>query len=154
MPAQIRPARQSDIGSLVAIEDRQFETDRISRRSFRRLIDSDTAGMLVADLGGAVRGYCMVLFRAGSGIARLYSIATLPTEREHGMGRALLAAAEELARRLGRSRLRLEVREENGRAIELYEKNGYRRIGRTDDYYRDGMAALRYEKPLGAGPQQ
>jgi ribosomal protein S18 acetylase RimI-like enzyme len=150
MPAQIRQARQSDIERLVAIEHRQFETDRISRRSFRQLIDSDTADTLVAEIDGEVRGYCMVLYRAGSGVARLYSIAALPAEagREAGVGRALLAAAEEATYDNDRMLLRLEVREDNPRAIALYEKNGYRRIGREDGYYADGMAALRYEKLL------
>ena len=44
----------------------------------------------------------------------------------------------------------------NRRAVALYEKNGFRRIGRYDGYYADGADALRYEKPLtrkrGAGP--
>lgn len=148
MPAQIRPARQSDIDSLVAIENRQFETDRISRRSFRQLLEGDTADTLLAEVDGWARGYCMVLYRAGSGVARLYSIAALPGERGQGVGRALLAAAEEVAYENDRMLLRLEVREDNARAIALYEKNGYRRIGRENGYYADGMAALRYEKLL------
>ena len=44
--------------------------------------------------------------------------------------------------------LRLEVREDNARAIRIYEQNGYRRIGREPDYYEDGATALRYEKTL------
>ena len=48
-----------------------------------------------------------------------------------------------------RTSLRLEVRDDNARAIALYEKNAYRCIGRVDGYYEDGMAARRYEKPLG-----
>ena len=44
--------------------------------------------------------------------------------------------------------LRLEVREDNARAIHIYEQNGYRRIGREPDYYEDGATALRYEKTL------
>ena len=43
---------------------------------------------------------------------------------------------------------RLEVREDNSRAIDLYEKNGYQPIGRKPAYYADGADALRYEKPL------
>ena len=145
MPAEIRPARQSDVDGLVAIENRQFETDRISRRSFRQLIDRDTARIIVAEVDGKLKGYSLVLFRTGTGVARLYSIAAIPGD---GIGRALLTAAEEVAFENDRLLLRLEVREDNRRAIDLYEKNGYRRIGREEGYYEDGMAALRYEKLL------
>ena len=34
------------------------------------------------------------------------------------------------------------------RATDLYERLGYRRFGRIEDYYQDGAAALRLEKPL------
>lgn len=148
MPAEIRPARASDIDQLVAIENAVFETDRISRRSFRQLVERETARILIAEAAGAAVGYCAVLFRKGSGVARLYSIATLPGQAGAGTGRALLAAAEDVAYRYDRLLLRLEVREGNHRAIALYEKNGYRRIGREEDYYEDGAPALRYEKLL------
>jgi ribosomal protein S18 acetylase RimI-like enzyme len=153
MSADIRPAGETDIDSLVAIENQAFQTDRISRRSFRTLIARETAETLIAEADGRPVGYCMVLFRAGGGVARLYSIAVLPDIGEKGLGRALLAVAEEVAHRNGRLLLRLEVREDNPRAIRLYEQNGYRRIGRETDYYEDGTAALRYEKLLRGGPQ-
>jgi hypothetical protein len=47
--------------------------------------------------------------------------------------------------------LRLEVREDNLRAIGIYEKAGFRRIGRETDYYEDGAPALRFEKTLRGG---
>lgn len=148
MPPHIRPAGEADIDSLLAIENQAFREDRISRRSFRKFIARRTSETLIAEIDGRPAGYCMVLFRAGSGVARLYSIAALPRTGEKGLGRALLAAAEEAAFAKGRLLLRLEVREDNSRAIRLYEQNGYRRIGSEKDYYEDGATALRYEKLL------
>jgi ribosomal protein S18 acetylase RimI-like enzyme len=147
MTCSIRPARAADIDALVAIENAAFTGDRISRRSFRKLIERDSAETLVAD-DGVVRGYAMVLFRKGSGMARLYSIATAPGAAGMGVGRRLLEAAEDAAYDHDRLVLRLEVREDNARAISIYEKAGYRRIGREPDYYEDGASALRYEKTL------
>ena len=72
-----------------------FETDRISRKSFRRLIASRSASVLVAENGGAVAGYCIVLFRASSRKARLYSIAAAPARREMPGSAALLLKAAE-----------------------------------------------------------
>ena len=148
MRATVRAARTSDLDALVVIENDVFETDRISRRSFRQLIERETAETLVAEIDGRAVGYCMVLFRKGSGVARLYSIAVRPTDGQGGVGRALLEAAEEVAFEHDRLLLRLEVREDNARAIGLYERSGYRRIGREEGYYEDGAPALRYEKLL------
>jgi len=148
MPAAIRPARASDIDALVRIENAVFPTDRISRRSFRQLIERETAETLVAEVEGQIAGYCMVLFRRGSGVARLYSIAVAAEQGGSGVGRLLLDAAEKIAFDHDRLVLRLEVRDDNARAIRIYEKAGYRRIGMEPDYYEDHAPALRYEKVL------
>ena len=146
MPAEIRQARASDVDALVALKNAVFAADRISRSAFRRLAKSSTAAMFVAGRRNAIDGYCVVLFRARSRIARLYSIAA--ASESGGIGRALLDAAENAAVGRGCKALRLEVREDNFRAIDLYEKSGYRRFARKPGYYADGAAALRYEKTL------
>ncbi|WP_192181242.1 peptidase C39 family protein [Mesorhizobium amorphae] len=148
MPAEIRKARASDVDDLAAIEKAVFASDRISRRSFRQLIERETAEMLVAESDSRIAGYAVVLFRKGSGVARLYSIAIGPYFGGLGIGRQLLAAAEEAAFEHDRMLLRLEVREDNLRAIRIYEQGGYRKIGRELGYYEDGATALRYEKTL------
>ena len=150
MPARIRPAGATDIAALISIEERAFAGDRISARSFRRLLRGGTADVLVAFTADKAVGYSMVLHRGNSSAARLYSIAV---DGEKGVGRALLQKAEEVAFRRGARSLRLEVREDNARAIDLYERNGSRPIGRRTDYYQDGATALRFEKQL-AGPAQ
>ncbi len=148
MSLVIRPADFNDIDALVEIENRVFDADRISRRSFRTLIERTTAATIAAVDGATMIGYAMVLYRASSAAARLYSLAVDPKAAGKGTGAALLKAAEETAFRHGSIALRLEVREDNRRAIRLYEKSGYRRIGRHLDYYADHAAALRYEKRL------
>lgn len=148
MPAEIRKARASDVDDLAAIENAVFAGDRISRRSFRKLIERETAETLIGECDGKVAGYAIVLFRKGSGVARLYSIAVGLEFGGQGIGRLLLEAAEDAAFEHGRMMLRLEVREDNHRAIRVYERGGYRKIGREPGYYEDGQTALRYEKTL------
>jgi L-amino acid N-acyltransferase YncA len=125
-----------------------FATDRISRRSFRTLIERPTAVTLVAVDGPTLLGYAMILFRSGTGMARLYSLAVHPAAQGRGLGRRLLEAAEQAAEHHDRLFLRLEVREGHTTAIGLYESSGYRRIGRLPSYYADGQAAIRMEKRL------
>ena len=145
MPAEIRPARASDLDALVALENAVFRGDRLSRQSFRRLIGSSSATVLVAAGVSGVDGYCAVFFRKHARVARLYSLAARPGAG--GTGSRLLAAAERQAGTCAHW-LRLEVRSDNDRAIALYKRSGYAVIGEIENYYQDGANALRYEKRL------
>jgi ribosomal protein S18 acetylase RimI-like enzyme len=144
--AKFRLAAAADIGALVDLENRSFSSDRISRRSFRRLVASPSAAVIIANVGQSLAGYAVVLFRAGSAAARLYSLAVDPAFR--GIGRELLAACENEAAMRGSSSIRLEVREDNVRAINLYERVSYSRFAAMSDYYADGATALRFAKPI------
>ena len=149
MPIQIRPADPGDLDRLVELENSAFSGDRISRRSLRSFIASPTAHLSLAEHAGLVAGYALVLFRPNARAARLYSIAVDPLAAGRGVGRALLAEAERVARARGIEAVRLEVREHNARALGLYRSCGYHPIGRREAYYEDGAAALRLEKRLG-----
>lgn len=144
----IRPATLQDLDALVALENRCFDIDRLSRRQFRYMLTRANAVTLVADDDGTVQGYVLLLFHAGTSLARLYSIAVDPAARGRGLAAALLEAAEAAATERGCVDMRLEVRPDNAGAIVLYEGHGYRRFGTFDDYYEDHMEALRYEKRL------
>ncbi|WP_460450880.1 peptidase C39 family protein [Alsobacter sp. SYSU BS001988] len=150
MPQQsvIRPAELADLDALEAIENRVFETDRLSRRSLRYYIVTEKDALLVIDRRGTVVGYALVAFRRGAALARLYSIAILPEAAGGGLGRKLLEAVEAEAEKRGCLFLRLEVRADNVAAIRLYERAAYRRFGVYPDYYEDHQDALRYEKRL------
>ena len=61
-----------------------------------------------------------------------------PWARGHGLARMLLQAVEERAAALGLSHLKLDVRETQEAAIQLYEANGYERWGTLPAYARVG----------------
>lgn len=143
----LRPARAADLDALVALEAVAFATDRLSRRSLRRFAGRSPI-MLVALHEQRLLGYALVLVRAGSDLARLYSLAVDPTARRGGIGAALLAAAEQAARARCCRRMRLEAAERNAAALRLYRRRGYREIARLAAYYRDGRTAIRLEKTL------
>jgi ribosomal protein S18 acetylase RimI-like enzyme len=133
---------------LQALEHKVFATDRISRRGFRRFLASPNAVPIVAEADGKLAGYALVLFRKGTGIARLYSIAVDPHVARRRIGARLLEAAEQAAAERGAARLQLEVHASNHAAIALYHKSGYRQFGRIARYYEDQGDALRFEKRL------
>lgn len=147
----LREARRTDIDALAKLEAECFSTDRLSRRSLASLARAPSAFVVLASLDAPV-GYAVLLTRRGGRSARLYSIAVSPNSAGRGVGRRLLQAIEDEARRRGASRMHLEARADNGSAIHLYEKMGYRLVGRRDDYYEDGAPALLFARQLSAGP--
>ena len=147
----LRAAEVDDLQALLDIEDAVFDTDRISRRSFRHFLASPRAIFRIAEAGGGVVGYYLVLSRWGTAAARLYSLAVEPTLRQRGLGAALLADAEAAAFEADRAVLRLEVATGNQMAQALYRRSGYRQVARLHGYYEDGGDAVRLEKPLRIG---
>lgn len=148
LAVHIRRATIDDLAALVELENSTFVIERMSTRQLRRHLESMSAEILVATRQRRVVGAAVVFFRRANDIARLYSIAVVASERGNGLGEALLAAIAHAARRRGSRRLRLEVRSDNAAAQRLYERLGYRHFGSHADYYEDGHAAHRYEKPL------
>jgi ribosomal protein S18 acetylase RimI-like enzyme len=150
---RIRPATLADLETLVEIEQRCFETDRLSRRSFRHLLTRAKAAVLLHERDGAATGYALVLFHAGTALARLYSFAVLPEHQGLRIGGRLLTAAEEATLAHGYAALRLEVRADNAAARALYHRAGYREMQRLPGYYEDHADGLRLEKTLEARPE-
>lgn len=144
---QLRDARPADLPALLALEA-GFPGDRLSARQFRHHLGNPRARLRIADAGGAVLGYHLLLLRRGSGLARLYSIAVDAAARGLGLGRRLLADAEAQARAAGRHGLRLEVRQDNAAANALYLAAGYRRLAALPAYYDDGADGWRYGREL------
>ena len=145
---RIRRAELRDMDAVMDLENRVFATDRLSRRSLRHFLHAPTAEVLVAEADGRFAGTAIVLFRAGSVVARLYSIAVAPHLGGRGIASLLLEAAEDRARVRKCRAIRLEVHETNHRAISRYRKSGYQEVGRRDAYYEDGSDALLFEKPI------
>ena len=150
-PFAIRPAVLSDLSALLRLENACFDSDRISRRQFRYLLTRGRASTLAAEADGELLGYVLVLFSRATSVARLYSIAISEPARGRGLGRALVAAAEQAAWEQERAYMRLEIRRDNLASQHLFERAGYRRFGVLSDYYEDHMEALRYEKAMAPG---
>lgn len=150
MPAlTYRRARRPDLDGLVALEA-LFPGDRVSRRSFARLLRAASAEIWVCSREVCLLGNAVVLYRAHSRSARLYSLVVDPTVRGQGIATALLAAVESAAAHRGCTQLHLEVRRNNAAALALYTKRSYRVVRSIADYYEDGQAALRLEHSLAA----
>ena len=147
----LRNARPGDLDAIHAIERRSFKGDRMSRASISRLIGSPSAAVLVAADGRQVAAAMVLLFRRGSRLARLYSLAVASQQRGKGLGGRMIHRALALARRRGAAAICLEVRASNHRAQRLYRRHGFLGTRRTACYYQDGQDAVRMEMALTGG---
>jgi ribosomal protein S18 acetylase RimI-like enzyme len=148
LPDHVRPATLEDLPALLALEQQAFDSDRLSRRSFRRMITRAHADLVVFERE-SIGGYALVLYHRNTQLARLYSIAVDAQWRGHGVGAVLLDAAERCAVGRGCVTMRLEFRRGSRAAEQLYRRAGYREFGQYLDYYEDHSDAVRMEKSLG-----
>jgi ribosomal-protein-alanine acetyltransferase len=142
----IRQVRSADLEALVKMENRCFETDRLSRRSFKHWIAAEHCAFLVAETAGKLAGYILTIYHPGTQLGRIYSLAVAPELRGRGIAKMLMNAGEQAAVDDGCLYLRLEVSVDNNAAIGLYESLGFLRFGVHRDYYEDHKDALRLQK--------
>jgi ribosomal protein S18 acetylase RimI-like enzyme len=121
-----------------------FEAPPIeSTRAYVRQHIRDQRPHVVALDGLAVVGYCDIaaMSRPAYAHAGILGIGVIDGYRDRGVGRALILAVIEQAKAIGLTRIELTVRENNDRAIALYEKMGFEREGtlrnavRVDGHY-------------------
>ena len=148
----LRDVDMADLEVLLALEQKCFDVDRLSRRSFRYWIHSDNCNFIVAERDGRLVGYSLVIFFKGTTLARLYSVAVDPEFRGLGIARRLIEEGEERAEEAGRVFLRLEVSANNSEGIRLYESMGYQRFGIYRNYYEDHNDAIRMQKCIRSVP--
>lgn len=144
----IESASLKHLDLLLALEQASFKTDRLSRRSMRRFLQSDQSVFKVALAEGLCVGYLLIIFHRGTRLARLYSIAVHPQWRGKGIARQLILSGEHEAQERGALYFRLEVNQENTNAIKLYESLGFVKFGVLEDYYEDHSDALRMQKRI------
>ena len=142
----IRRAELEDLDSLVSLEARCFEGDRLDKGNLRWTLTRPTALCLVEEQEGRVRGY--VLLRSREEFVRILSLAVDPDARRQGVARALLKEAEKRVRERGGKELVLELREDNAAARALYESLGFKQTGTLLGYYHDRSDARRMQKAL------
>jgi ribosomal protein S18 acetylase RimI-like enzyme len=151
-PTNIRRGQPADLEQLLALENLCFTGDKLTRARLRHWLKADNGILVVAEAGPTrrVAGYALAFTRRDSPYARLYSIAIHPMGRGQGLGRQLLAQAEQLALESGCRGMRLEVAVDNTPARQLYESMGYLPFATLPGYYEDGGTAARMQKQFRA----
>ena len=149
-PIMLRTARAADIDAVLAIEHASF-ADPWNRSAFVELLDDPRVAFLIADAGGAVRGYVVAWFVLDEG--EIGNLAVASEARRQGVGARLLDGAIAAVRKSDVDTLYLEVRDSNAAARALYASRGFIEVGRRRDYYRkpkEDALVLRLDLAAGA----
>lgn len=145
MTVEIRPATAADAGALAGLEAACF-ADAWSESSIAAALAVPTGRAWLATADGEQVGYLLGLLVADE--FSVYRVATLPTHRQMGLGRALMENALQEAQNQGATKAFLEVRADNQPAIGLYLSMGFVQTRRRKRYYENGEDALDFQKTL------
>ncbi|QBB71817.1 ribosomal-protein-alanine N-acetyltransferase [Pseudolysobacter antarcticus] len=129
--ANMRPMRAEDVDAVSAIEQKSYDypwTSAIFRDCLRAAYD---CWVLVQS--GEIVGYGILAAAAGE--AHVLNVCVARDAQGEGHGKHLMRRLIDLARWHHASRIFLEVRPSNTRAIALYFNLGFNEIGNRPNYY-------------------
>lgn len=121
------------------------------------MMQARAARTLVAEANGRLAGFAIVSFEelrrpfgpwARPVVASLDAIAVHEDAQGNGVGAALLAEAEQVARAQQAVSLTLRTAVTNARAQGLFRRAGFQTTVRLDAFYRGGQGALAMTKLL------
>jgi len=147
MPATIRPAALKDVPSILAIEQQAPGAAHWTVEQYKKLVGSGV--VLVAEEAGKLCGF--VCAKAVAGEWEIENVVVGAEFLRRGIANELVSELIQRAAGEAASAILLEVRESNLPARRLYEKHGFREVGRRSVYYRDPMEdailyALRFDR--------
>ena len=146
---EIVKMNEAHVASVAAIEKECFGREGWSERSVAGELTNALALWLVAEENGTVAGY--VGSQTVCGETDMMNVAVTADFRRRGIGEMLVNALVEELKALESHSLTLEVRASNTPAQALYEKLGFKEVGRRPKYYqnpREDALILRKEWEL------
>jgi ribosomal-protein-alanine acetyltransferase len=125
------------LDKLCEIEKQCFEQEAFTKQQLVYLLtDYNTIG-LTALVNGEIAGFAIARVDIGRNeqFGHIVTVDVTPTYRRKGIAQKLLHEIETTFKERGINECRLEVREDNVAASNLYQKLGYKKVGRLKRYY-------------------
>jgi len=132
---EFRPMKPEDIPEVMEIECSSFPTPWNEEIFRGDLLDNPNSKYIVGVIDDSVATYAGIWIL--NDVGHITTIAVRKDLLRKGLGDVTLIELMELGRKSGVEKFTLEVRESNEEAIRLYEKYGFRRIGRRKNYYKE-----------------
>ena len=149
---RIERATSGDLAEILRIEQASLPTPW-TRKMFEVELDQNPFGRLeVMRRSGETGLIGYVCYWVVFEEWRLMTLAVDPSARRQGHGRALLRHAMARGREQGATRALLEVRASNTAAMQMYEQEGFHRVGTRARYYANPVEdAVLMERALSGG---
>ncbi len=149
MNIKIELASLIHLDTLCEIEKQSFREEAFARTQIAALLTDCNVIAYIVRAEGEIAGFIIATVDdvGMKLVGHILTLDVLPLYRGRGIAKKLLQAVEATFREKGISECRLEVREDNTAALDLYLKLGYERVGKLKRYYgkRHG---LYLRKPL------
>ncbi len=130
--ASLHPMQLTDLDEVMAIElaNHPFPW---SRGNFADSLKSGYQARVLRNASEELLGYFMMMYAVDE--AHLLNITVSAKLQGRGIGRWLLDQAGRQAKEVGMGSMLLEVRPSNSRALHVYQRYGFSRIGLRKQYY-------------------
>ena len=103
-------------------------------------LENESTNYVVAKDNGEIVGFAGILILPDS--TEITNIVVKKVERRKGIGKLLLGKLIHMSRKMNKESISLEVNEKNINAINLYEKQGFERVGLRKNYYEGKYNAI------------
>jgi ribosomal-protein-alanine N-acetyltransferase len=137
MKVKIEDATSDVLDELCEIEKQCFAGEAFSRQQIAYLLTDYNTIALTARVNNEIAGFIIgqidIVNNTPEG--HIITVNTVPAYRRKGIAHKLLHEIEALFKEKGIKECRLEVREDNIAAAELYQKLGYEKVGKLENYY-------------------
>lgn len=139
MAIKIEGASIRQLDRLYEIERECFNEEAFTKQQIAHLLaDYNSVGLMAKEKEEIV-GFIIGTIQAekNSLVGHIITIDVSKSHQRRGLGAGLLQQIEEIFRAKGVNECRLEAREDNVAALNLYQKLGYVKTGRLRNYYGD-----------------
>jgi len=149
MLANIEKASIEHLDRLYEIEMKCFETEAFTKQQIAYLITDSNSVILVSRVKGEIVGFIIgkTYMDKKPATGQILTIDVSSKHRRKGIGQRLLQEIERTLKDKGVKICYLEVRENNIVALSLYQKLGYKKVGKLENYYGNAHG-IRLRKAL------
>jgi ribosomal-protein-alanine N-acetyltransferase len=137
MSITVEDASIRHLDKLYEIEMECFKREAFTKQQIANLLTDYNSVSLVAKANGEIVGFIigMIYLERNSLTGHILTIDISPIHRRKGIAQKLLQEIEKIFKGKGVKTCRLEVREDNIAALRLYQKFGYKKVAKLENYY-------------------
>jgi len=133
----IESASIRHLDRLYTIEKECFDKEAFTKQQIASLLSDYNSISLIAKISSEIVGFIigMAYYERNMPVGHILTIDVALAYRKRGIAQKLLQGIEKIFREKGLRAVHLEVREDNIAALRLYQKLGYKKIAKLENYY-------------------